>query len=44
MNLDTMIISAILISLLIGITLLAINNSFGKNAKKFIDPFEEEDL
>lgn len=42
MNLDTIILSAILISLLIGITLLAINSSFGKNAQKFLDPFEED--
>lgn len=44
MNLDTIIISTLLISLLIGITLLAINSSFGKNAKSYIDPFEEDEL
>ncbi len=44
MNLDTIILSAILISLLIGITFLAISSSFGKDSKKYIDTFEEDNI
>ena len=44
MNLDTIIISTLLICLLIGITLLAINSSFGKDSKNYIDPFEEDNI
>lgn len=44
MNLDTIILSAILISLLIGITFLAISSSFGKDSKNYIDPFEEDNI
>jgi hypothetical protein len=42
MNLDTIFLAFGIISLIIGITLLAIYSSFGPGSKNLIDPFEED--
>lgn len=42
MNLDTIFLAFGIISLIIGITLLAIYSSFGPGSTNLIDPFEED--
>ena len=43
MNIETLIITLGITSLVIGITIFAIYSSFGPNAKNLIDPFDEDE-
>jgi len=43
MNLDTVVISFGISSLVIGITILTLYSSFGPGSENLIDPFEEDD-
>jgi hypothetical protein len=43
MNIETTAIVAGITSLIVCITLFAIYSSFGPDAKKLIDPFEEDE-
>ena len=41
MNFETTILSFLIVSLVIGITMLTIFSSFGPSSKDLIDPFDE---
>jgi hypothetical protein len=43
MNGDTLTLFFVVISLSVGITLLALYSSFGPGAEQLMDPFEEEE-
>lgn len=42
MQLETIILTVGIASLILGLTILTLYNSFGPNAKKLLDPFEED--
>jgi hypothetical protein len=42
MNSDTAILSLFILSLCLGITILALYSSFGPGSENLVDPFEED--